>query len=222
MPTSTPWGLSQSENAVMPGLTAYTTASHGGLHLAPELNARIPEAFRSAEGWYEEDEASAIPYLVLKDEIAASGHPRETLSTHVEAATKTVYNSYPALPPLLGLPAATLENSAQLRREAFLERTREHWHVRAGFGDWHPSVPKGYVAFTADRRVGDVFEGRAFLVEAATYDALIRDDGGAFHSADRFQAHDFEASRELNLQRIQGGPAVEEESESETDLLAPR
>lgn len=52
---STPWGKPQSIEQDGAGITFYSTASHGGYFVEPELNLEIPEIFRSADGWYEED-----------------------------------------------------------------------------------------------------------------------------------------------------------------------
>ena len=57
---STPWGRSQTEREIAPGLLLVTTASHGGLLLAPdrvaELRAKVP-SFVPFAGlpWLEED-----------------------------------------------------------------------------------------------------------------------------------------------------------------------
>lgn len=51
----TPWGGSQSVTVYDEGVELHATASHGGFRLSPERNAAVPEAFRRADGWYEED-----------------------------------------------------------------------------------------------------------------------------------------------------------------------
>ena len=55
MATSTPWGKSQYSHKVAPGIIFYGTAGHGGWHLSPTKNLKIPEKWRAREGWYEED-----------------------------------------------------------------------------------------------------------------------------------------------------------------------
>jgi hypothetical protein len=60
----TPWGPSQTIREIAPGITLYTTASHGGYYLSPERVAVMPKPLRdfkpftSGPGpgkWYEED-----------------------------------------------------------------------------------------------------------------------------------------------------------------------
>ena len=55
MSTNTPWGPSQDSKEIAPGIVFYSTASHGGIHLAPTLNAQVADVWRREEGWYEED-----------------------------------------------------------------------------------------------------------------------------------------------------------------------
>lgn len=55
MSTATPWGPSQTTERCGPGIMFYTTAGHGGFHVAPTLQATMPDALRLKAGWYEED-----------------------------------------------------------------------------------------------------------------------------------------------------------------------
>ena len=40
--TSSPWGMVQTQKDLAPGITAVTTASHGGIYVAPDLLAKMP------------------------------------------------------------------------------------------------------------------------------------------------------------------------------------
>lgn len=51
----TPWGAAQQQRQIAPGIVEVSTASHGGIHLNADLNARVHQAWRDAAGWYEED-----------------------------------------------------------------------------------------------------------------------------------------------------------------------
>ena len=53
--TTTPWGASDYQERIAPGIIFYGTPSHGGYHLSPTLQARMPECLRIESGWYEED-----------------------------------------------------------------------------------------------------------------------------------------------------------------------
>jgi len=54
----------------------YSTAGHGGFHVSPTLNSKMPEALRIEDGWYEEDcdwalVAVAFPDLFAKENANA-------------------------------------------------------------------------------------------------------------------------------------------------------
>lgn len=76
----TPWGQSDHEVELAPGITFYGTPSHGGIKLSAARDKKIPQAAREyaqqwvggKAGWYEEDVAANIPWLVFFDEIKAS------------------------------------------------------------------------------------------------------------------------------------------------------
>jgi len=70
MPTNTPWGPSQTSVKIAPGIMQYTTASHGGIHLSPSKNKRVPDYLRHEDGWYEEDCDWAIPATIFPDPFA--------------------------------------------------------------------------------------------------------------------------------------------------------
>lgn len=70
MPTS-PWGSIQHTTRVAPGIRFVSTARHGGFLLAPEQNAKIHPAWRSADGAYEEDCEAAIVILSFPEHFSA-------------------------------------------------------------------------------------------------------------------------------------------------------
>lgn len=58
----TPWEPAQTSEGIAPGITFYSTESHGGFHLSDERNACVPLKLRRStflqlgmKGWYEED-----------------------------------------------------------------------------------------------------------------------------------------------------------------------
>ena len=58
--TNTPWGYADTVRPIAPGITWYSTSSHGGIGLSAERLTAMPTALRSihpwaGEGWYEED-----------------------------------------------------------------------------------------------------------------------------------------------------------------------
>jgi hypothetical protein len=62
---SSPWGAVQHQTNFAPGVDQVSTAGHGGIKLDRKQNARIPDLFRLADGWYEEDCDAAIPIYFL-------------------------------------------------------------------------------------------------------------------------------------------------------------
>ncbi|MDP9766167.1 DUF7007 domain-containing protein [Deinococcus enclensis] len=55
-----PWGRVLKRYRVMPGVTYVTTERHGGYHLTPEINSRIPAEVRQVDGFYEQDVQGAL------------------------------------------------------------------------------------------------------------------------------------------------------------------
>lgn len=85
MTTSTPWGESQTEQEIAPGITFYSTASHGGYHLTDERVAEMPKALRdfvpfggpqAGPGrWFEEDCDWAVVALAFPQHFPAEAIP---------------------------------------------------------------------------------------------------------------------------------------------------
>jgi len=69
MATSTPWGKADHTEHVAKGITWYSTPSHGGFKLSPQMNAMVPDYMRcgrdTERGWYEEDCAWSIVATVF-------------------------------------------------------------------------------------------------------------------------------------------------------------
>lgn len=91
----TPWGPAQSVENIAPGLTFYSTASHGGYHLSPDLNTKVPQVLKEASfmgngmrGWYEEDCDWAIVVYCFKEHFEEERyhHAVESLKSFHTAA----------------------------------------------------------------------------------------------------------------------------------------
>lgn len=63
----TPWGVSQGATVYADGVTAHSTAGHGGFKLSTERNRKVAPVLRAAGGWYEEDECWAIVAFTFPD-----------------------------------------------------------------------------------------------------------------------------------------------------------
>lgn len=97
---STPWGPSHRQEKIAPGITRYSTGSHGGYHLSPERLAAMPEYMRpsfAGLGWYEEDCDWCIPVLCFEAEFRtwAASKPWTTPDDLVDAARRTLERWHP-------------------------------------------------------------------------------------------------------------------------------
>ena len=72
----TPWGESQTEHMLAPGILRVTTASHGGVRISAARRATMPEEYRriptfAGGNWYEEDCDWCIVALSFPEAFAA-------------------------------------------------------------------------------------------------------------------------------------------------------
>ena len=85
--TWTPWGRSQHQEFVAPGVVSHETAGHGGLHLSPERWRELPPEVRENflnTHWAEEDCEESIVRALL----GLAGTPYR-LAVHVRLARRT-------------------------------------------------------------------------------------------------------------------------------------
>lgn len=161
----TPWGASQYQKEIAPGVVFHGTAGHGGLKVDRKLTARIPDYLREPGGWYEEDLAWAKVFCVFphlaKDE------------KEKEEAKRTLANWFPdEYERFYGF---TLQPGESYKKDekAFKAMTIEKglYVSTSAFGDWHEEVPEGMVGVCAT--VGGVWEQGApkgwFLVPGDEY-----------------------------------------------------
>jgi hypothetical protein len=120
MPTTTPWGKSQTKQTYIRGINFYSTSSHGGIHVSEKLNQKIHVTWRNDNGWYEEDCEWAIvgisfPEICSKEEL--------------ELAHKTAKEYFPHEYEIaLGIIVLPSE-SAKLREELFYELHKDDYIV---------------------------------------------------------------------------------------------
>ncbi len=93
--SETPWGIAQSAADVGPGITRYSTASHGGYFLNAVANAKVSPILKRAtlgaqgmKGWYEEDCDWAIVAFTFKEHFDAKQYKAAlgTLEKHFQDA----------------------------------------------------------------------------------------------------------------------------------------
>jgi hypothetical protein len=72
--TSSPWGRPQSQHILAPGIVRVSCACHGGIFVAPERFAQMPECFQVAAdpdgAWFEEDNEAYLVYLAFPQEFS--------------------------------------------------------------------------------------------------------------------------------------------------------
>lgn len=108
-PAHSQWGPVQQSVLIAPGIWQVSTASHGGVVVARELNARIPAEAQAAcrysqaaMGQYEEDCDWAVPFAFLADYIREHSADPCVLSTLSECVDlETIRQWHPELLPLL-------------------------------------------------------------------------------------------------------------------------
>lgn len=83
-PLYSPWGDVHGAKTLAPGVWKVWCSNHGGIKLTDENQAKIPDAFKHPEGWYEEDEAVGIVHHFIP----------ETLRHSAEDNTRWLKDSY--------------------------------------------------------------------------------------------------------------------------------
>ncbi|MCK9513943.1 DUF7007 domain-containing protein [Aquamicrobium segne] len=157
---NTPWGSSQGATIYAEGVTAHSTAGHGGFHLSAERNRKVHPMLRAPGGWYEEDECWAIVALT---------YPHLFTTFEWRCAERTIKDSWPdAWETISG--TILLPGESRIKDQRAFERDHaEDWIVISAIIS---EQEKGFVECVATqggRRGADADE-RRFLVSAAEYE----------------------------------------------------
>jgi len=102
----TPWGQSQYQTTLAPGIISYGCAGHGGIHLDKERQAQLPDwakvtnLLRTLE-WWEEDQDWIVPFLAFMDDIRANAaeHPDEWWAKRIDNSLEHALNTAKACHP---------------------------------------------------------------------------------------------------------------------------
>ena len=95
----TPWGKLQTSREVAPGVWSISIASYGGLYLAQDRVAQMPEEARAyaarwshgmGAAWWEEDCAIYLPPIVFPDVAAAWNRTSEETFLAAERMAQTL------------------------------------------------------------------------------------------------------------------------------------
>jgi hypothetical protein len=93
----TPWGHSQHQETLAPGIVFHGTASHGGIWVdtahAEKLEEFAHKNWLKSDTWWEEDCDWAIPYFIFRDEIKEYG--KRWNEKELEDAIKTIRACHP-------------------------------------------------------------------------------------------------------------------------------
>ena len=142
MGTWTPWGMSDYQRNLAPGIISYSTPGHGGIHVEDKLNLKVHPKLRAADGWYEEDcEWAKVAFTF----------PKAFKPDHVLMAKETLKNWLPHEYMAATGTTLTIGESSTLREEAWKKIHESHLQVVCAVGDWHANVPKGTVGVTMCR-----------------------------------------------------------------------
>ena len=84
--TKTPWGDGRGD-VIAPGITLFSTDSHGGIHVSDKRLAEMPYVIRTlapfaGSGWYEEDCDWALVVMAFPEHFSGE---------HCQAAITTVH-----------------------------------------------------------------------------------------------------------------------------------
>jgi hypothetical protein len=139
-PVYSPWGAIDHVETVTDGIWFVSTPSHGGYKLNDEQNAKIPELFRSKDGWYEEDCEWSIVVFFLPDyfNVSQVADARKTLRSWGWRAWELHFNDQ-----------VPIVESLSKGHALFVETHAKDWLTVAAFGDWCETVPKGMVGVVA-------------------------------------------------------------------------
>ncbi|MBX3528542.1 MAG: hypothetical protein KF904_20265 [Rhodoblastus sp.] len=157
-PTETPWGPSQSADQIAAGVVSYSTSSHGGIHLDAAHNAQVHEAWRTAEGWYEEDVAWGIVAVTFPDLFP---------QPQVERAHASLMSYMPGqYEAATGKPVPP--GASHVREDAlFLKRNADRFIVRSAI---YSKQRPGFIEVVATLGGNPTGREKRFLVPSAEYD----------------------------------------------------
>ena len=192
-PETTPWGVPDRADQVLPGIWRVSTPSHGGYVLSDSRQAAIAEALRRADPFYEEDVDYALVLYGFASEFRRL--PVPGIALQVENACRSVRCWHPdRWTALTGEEVTVDENHVVRRRAAYTAIIGQYESVSAS-GSWADWVPDGKVGCVF-RRVASVdalgfarHEGDAIygLVDKARYEARVMPETFDTLSAERVE-----------------------------------
>lgn len=156
----TPWGASQGATVYAEGITAHSTAGHGGFKLSAERNRKIHPMLRATGGWYEEDAAWAIVAITF---------PQLFTSFERRCAERTIKDSWPDAWETISGTILQPGESHEKDRRAFVKAHAQNCIVVSAIISKHVGGFVETVATPGGKR-GPGTEERRFLVSVDEYD----------------------------------------------------
>jgi hypothetical protein len=157
--THTPWGLSQGATVYAEGVTAHSTAGHGGFKLSAERNRKVHPMLRSKAGWYEEDAEWAIVAITF---------PHLFTAFERRCAERMIKDSWPDAWETIFRTILQPGESYEKGRRAFEQAYARDWIVVSAITSKHAPGFVETVATPGGKR-GPGTEERRFLVPSDEY-----------------------------------------------------
>lgn len=165
---ATPWGPASFLMAKNPdkSVIVASTCSHGGIGVHIPTHS-IPEHFKTLSicvdswAWFEEDCAWAAAALMFPDLF-----PKDQ-----DFAKSTLCNWYPRVYEAHFGSSPSAAQSMVVRQNEILDRLKNHFTVKATWGDWAWDVPQGKI-YVLGRRTSDGVEA-GFLLPSDDYKSPI-------------------------------------------------
>lgn len=156
----TPWGPSQGGTVYAEGVTAHSTAGHGGFKLSADRNRKVHSMLRATGGWYEEDECWAIVAITFPHLFTALERRR---------AERTIKDSWPdAWEAIFGTILGPGESRTKDKR-AFDAAHASDWIVVSAITSAQQTGFVECVATLGGKR-GPGTQERRFLVPSVEYE----------------------------------------------------
>lgn len=156
----TPWGPSQGGTVYAEGVTAHSTAGHGGFRLSADRNRKVHSMLRATGGWYEEDECWAIVAITF---------PHLFTALERRHAERTIKGSWPdAWEAIFGTILGPGESRTKDKR-AFDAAHASDWIVVSAIKSAQQAGFVECIATLGAQR-GQGIEERRFLVPSAEYE----------------------------------------------------
>lgn len=164
MPTQSIWGPIQTTLTIADGIERVTTPTHGGFLLSSERIHELPASFPHHEdGAYEEDLAWCFIALAFPQYF-------DTRLQH--EAQQTCKDWFPTVWEAWTDTTLSVDESSTKRTDAWYHDHAQDWLTIKTWGEWHPDVPKGFIAVCArqgGRQKHTDVPDQYFLVPADEY-----------------------------------------------------